>query len=74
MPLNHQRLRGSGSHDPGNAHLSRHTATNERLLIANRNGGVANPPTMFVNLRRFPTTVAAVQEVVSAILRRRERS
>ena len=74
MPLKHQRPGGSGSRDPGNTNLSTHTATNERLLIAKRNGWVSNPQTMFVNLRRFPTTVATVQEVISAILCQRERS
>ena len=59
------------SHDPREPNLSTHTSINECLLIAKRNGGVSRAATIFVNLRRFPKTVEAVQDVVAAIRSRR---
>lgn len=59
------------SHDPREPNLSTHTSINECLLIARRRGGVSRATTLFVNLRRFPRTVEAVQDVVAAIRNRR---
>ena len=54
------------SHDPREPNLSTHTSINECLLVARREGEVSRAATMFVNLRRFPRTVEAVQDVVAA--------
>ena len=59
------------SHDPREPNLSTHTTINECLLIATRSGRASRAPTIFVNLRRFPKTVEAVQDVVAAIRSRR---
>ena len=59
------------SHDPREPNLSTHTTINECLLIATRSGRASGAPTIFVNLRRFPKTVQAVQDVVAAIRSRR---
>ena len=59
------------SHDPREPNLSTHTSINECLLIARRRGEVARDTTIFVNLRRFPRTIEAVQDVVAAIRNRR---
>ena len=59
------------SHDPREPNLSTHTSINECLLIARRCGGVSRSTAMFVNLRRFPRSVEAVQDVVAAIRNRR---
>ena len=59
------------SHDPREPNLSTHTSINECLLIARRHGEVSRATTMFVNLRRFPRSVEAVQDVVAAIRNRR---
>ena len=59
------------SHDPREPNLSTHTAINECLLIATRDGRASRASTLFVNLRRFPKTVEAVQDVVAAIQSRR---
>ena len=59
------------SHDPREPNLSTHTSINECLLIARRRGGASRAATMFVNLRRFPKTVEAVQDVANAIRNRR---
>ena len=59
------------SHDPREPNLSTHTSINECLLIARRDGGVSRAATIFVNLRRFPRTAEAVQDVVTAIRNRR---
>ena len=48
------------SHDPREPNLSTHTAINECLLIATRDGRASRAATIFVNLRRFPKTVEAV--------------
>ena len=58
------------SHDPREPNLSTHTSINECLLIAKRRRGVSRATT-FVNLRRFPKTVEAVQNVVTAIRNQR---
>ncbi len=59
------------SHDPREPNLSTHTSINECLLIGSRNRGTSRATTMFVNLRRFPKTVEAVQDVVAAIRNQR---
>ena len=60
------------SHDPREPNLSTHTSINECLLIARRRErGVSRASTLFVNLRRFPRTVEAVQDVVAAMQNRR---
>ena len=59
------------SHDPREPNLSTHTSINECLLIARRRGTVSRATTMLLNLRRFPRTVEAVQDVVTAIRNRR---
>ena len=59
------------SHDPREPNMSTHTAINECLLIATRASRSARAATIFVNLRRFPKTVEAVQDVVAAIRSRR---
>ncbi len=58
-------------HEPQEPNLSTHTSINECLLIATRHGADSRPTTMFVNLRRFPKSVEAVQHVVAAIRDRR---
>ena len=59
------------SHDPREPNLSTHTSINECLLIARRRAGVSRAATLFVNLRRFPRSVEAVQDVVAAIRNQR---
>lgn len=59
------------SHDPREPNLSTHTSINECLVIARRDDGTFQAPTRFLNLRRFPGTVEAVRDAVSAIRSRR---
>ena len=59
------------SHDPREPNLSTHTAINECLLIATRDGRASRASTLFVNLRRFPRTAEAVGNIVDAIREQR---
>ena len=56
-------------HQPGNINMSQNTNINESIVVMRRHSGDSpKPPTRFINLDRFPTDEAEVDDLHQSLL------